>query len=131
MRLKLKAIRLPQVVEDQSPARSAIIWCVLGFVGSYAYTVYDESDVLIDYFLFADYKINFRAHVYYMGERFRWIAYSFAISAAAPCWQTSSFLIMAELYFWDYFFFFNDTWYGRSMGIAMIVILLITLWKRR
>lgn len=88
---------------------------------------------MVDWFPYADFEINLRAHVYYMGERFRWMIYTFAIDILARCWQTRLLWWLEVLYFIDYFLFFNNTPYGVIKGVIMGVVLIITsiqLWKQ-
>ena len=97
---------------------------------SYLYAPIPESENRIDWFLFADYKINLRAHVYYMGERLRWVILIYGFTYLVNSWEIKIIWWLSFIYFWDYFFFFNDSNYGIIKGVIMGVILIITGWKK-
>lgn len=100
---------------------------------SYVYTIYPEDEHYIDWYLFTDqYSQNTRGHLYYLGERFRWMAYSRALFVVTQAWQVEIFFLLEGWYFIDYCGWFNDTNYGRLKGLIMIIVAFITFmkWKR-
>lgn len=128
--MKLREIlRLPAL----NLVHSAIGWCALGFVISYVYTLYPEDTYYKDWYLFTDkHEQNARGHLYFLGERFRWIAYTRALYILTAAWQVEIFFLLEGWYFVDYIGWFNDTNYGRIKGLIMIIVAFITFieWKK-
>lgn len=102
-----------------------VLWCVIAFGVSVLYGRYEESDIVVDWFLFADgYDINFRGHVYYLGERAAKMIWMHLVDSYAKIWQTEVFFIVEALYFCDYFFFFHTSGFGKIRAVTMIILLM-------
>jgi hypothetical protein len=126
-------------LKDQSQAHperhSVVLIYLIGFIASFAYTMYPEDNHFQNFWSFnwqwlhlqwEDFSINMRAHVYYIGERFRHIINAYLIGSLIPCWQMEVIFWMEVIYLYDYLLFFNNTEYGRFKGIAWITVLIIT-----
>jgi hypothetical protein len=137
-------MRLPKATIPTSPqwdqSRKWAVLLFIGFLGKYAYTIFQEVDYATQSHLLknfypwmsAEYKIplmDWRNYVYLIGERFFIMVLFYIISRLMYCWQTILIWFLSVLYVVDFVTTFHASIYGSVMVSVIGILFITTIWK--